>query len=97
MNKYELLYKHSNPNIVYDNAKNLYTFFNLDMSTRQDKKYMIRSPETDYKWVHFGSIDYEDYTKHHDRDRRDNFRRRNARWKNANINTPAYLSYHLLW
>ena len=49
------------------------------------------------KKVHFGSIIHEDYTKHKDKQRRDNFRNRNRRWKDADKYTPAHLSYYLLW
>jgi len=63
-------------------------------STRKHKKYMIRDKT---KTIHFGDNRYEDFTIHHDLKRRDNFRKRNAKWKDASKNSPAWLSYHLLW
>ena len=45
---------------------------------------------------HFGST-MEDYSFHGDTKRRDNFLRRNHKWKDADIYTPAYASYTLLW
>jgi len=49
------------------------------------------------KKVHFGSLLYQDYTKHKDKKRRENFRNRNKRWADADKYTPAHLSYYLLW
>ena len=43
-------------------------------SSRKDKKYMVFDGN---KMVHFGSALYEDWTKHHDVDRRRKFRERN--------------------
>ena len=37
-------------------------------STKDNKKYMILNPLSNH-WVHFGSIDYEDYTYHKDKKR----------------------------
>ena len=67
----------------------------VEPSTRTNKKYMIMNDEN--KLVHFGDLRYEDYTKHQDEDRRNNFRKRNWKWANADKYSPAYLSYHLLW
>ena len=68
----------------------------LYRSTRKEKKYMVKDPKTN-NWVHFGQMKYEDYTKHGDKKRRDNFRKRNHRWANAPRYSPAWLSYYLLW
>lgn len=67
----------------------------LYYSTRKNKKYMIQDPSG--KWVHFGFFGAEDFTKHKDETRRKLFRIRNAKWKNADKWTPAWLSYHILW
>jgi hypothetical protein len=56
---------------------------------------MVQDPNG--KWIHFGAISYQDYTKHKDQERRERFRKRNHKWANAKIYSPAYLSYHLLW
>jgi hypothetical protein len=65
-------------------------------SSRKDKKYMVFDGK---KMVHFGQFKppYEDYTKHGDEKRRDNFRKRNMRWAYARKYSPAWLSFHLLW
>ena len=68
----------------------------LYISHNKTKKYMIHHPETNKK-NNFGSIYYEDYTKHLDTDRRLKFMLRNDKWKDADIYSPAYLSYWLLW
>jgi DNA modification methylase len=65
----------------------------------KSKKYRIFDPKNK-KWVHFGQMGYEDYTKHHDKTRRKNYltRSRNIRghWKN-NKYSPNNLSIHILW
>ena len=43
----------------------------IKISTRANKKYMIKNGN---KWVHFGDINYEDYTYHNDDVRRNYFR-----------------------
>lgn len=67
----------------------------VEISTHKNKKYMIQDPHGNY--VHFGQLPYEDFTKHKDTKRRDAFRKRNAKWKDAYKYSPAWLSYHLLW
>lgn len=86
--------KYSNPSIVQQQA-NKYLGEKIYISTRKDKKYMVKNPEG--KWIHFGQFGYEDYTKHKDENRRDNFRRRNAKWSKAEKYSPSWLSYWLLW
>ena len=53
--------------------------------------------DEDGKKIHFGDLRFCDYTKHQDKKRRENFRNRNRRWKDADKYTPAHLSYYLLW
>lgn len=59
---------------------------------------MIQDP--DNKWIHFGQMGYEDYTKHKDDDRRKNYLKRSSnikgQWK-SNKYSPNNLSIHLLW
>ena len=87
---------YSNPKIVYQKAKSIFgNNIDIKLSTRKDKKYMILND--DNKWVHFGEMGYEDYTKHNDIERLINFKKRNSKWKNANKYSPAFLSYFLLW
>jgi len=92
----EEIYNVSNPEIVLRQLKKYYgNHVDLYLSTSKHKKYMVFNEEG--KKVHFGSILYQDYTKHKDKKRRDNFRNRNRRWKDADKFTPAHLSYYLLW
>ena len=92
----EEIYNVSNPEIVLRQLKKYYgNHVDLYLSTSKHKKYMVFNE--DGKKVHFGSILYQDYTKHKDKQRRDNFRNRNRRWKDADKFTPAHLSYYLLW
>ena len=52
------------------------------------------------KSIHFGNIHYEDFTKHNNQKRRDNYLKRTANikgnWK-SNIFSPNNLSRYLLW
>jgi len=50
-----------------------------------------------HKIIHFGQMGYEDYTKHKDENRRNNFRIRNRRWAHQPKYTAGWLSYNLLW
>jgi len=94
--KYEDLIKISDPYTVYTKFKKIYPCDSeIRISTRKNKKYMIYVPHLD-KYIHFGST-MEDYTRHTDKKRRMNFLRRNAKWADADIYTPAYASYTLLW
>jgi phage pi2 protein 07 len=83
----------SNINKVQNNATRL-GIGNVFVSPRKNKKYAIM---VNGKWVHFGDSRYEDFTGHGDLKRRELFRKRNAKWATANKDTPAWLSYNLLW
>ena len=86
----------SNPELVLKQFKKNYgDDVDLYLSTSKNKKYMIF--DEDGKKLHFGDLRYSDYTKHKDKQRRDNFRNRNKRWKDAEKYSPAHLSYYLLW
>jgi len=92
--------EYSNPSVVYKKAKQ-YLGKNTDiqLSNKADKKYMVLNPNTN-KWIHFGQMGYEDYTKHHDEKRRENYLRRTANmrgdWK-ENKYSPNNLSRNILW
>lgn len=68
------------------------------LSTRKDKKYMVKSP--DDKLIHFGAMGYEDFTKHKNKERRDAYLKRATKikgnWKD-NKYSPNNLSINLLW
>ena len=91
------LKKYSNFKTVNTNAKRLYGK-EVFVSTRKNKKYMIMND--DNKFVHFGQLPYEDFTKHLDKQRQESYLKRasNIRgdWK-ENIYSPNMLSILLLW
>jgi hypothetical protein len=101
VNKKREVEKVSNPDLVYHKALILLNEFDdveLDFSTRINKKYMIRGDFTNGKWIHFGDMRYEDYTKHQDEERINNFRIRNKHWiKKYDKYSPAWFSYYILW
>jgi hypothetical protein len=63
------------------------------------KKYMVYDPKNN-KWVNFGQMGYEDYTKHHDKTRRKNYLTRTkgmlGDWK-SNKYSANNLSRRILW
>lgn len=93
--KLKQLREFSDPEYVMMKAKQM-GLNPVHESSRKDKKYMIFDGK---KMVHFGQFKppYEDYTKHGDQKRRDNFRKRNWKWQNAPKYSPGWLSYWLLW
>jgi uncharacterized protein (DUF2461 family) len=70
----------------------------LFLSNRKDKKYMVQDPAG--KMVHFGNIHYEDFTKHHNAERRNSYLRRatniHGNWKKTKY-SPNNLAIHILW
>ena len=94
-NKLKVLKLYSDINEVKRRAHEL-GLGDVHESSRKDKKYMLYDPYVG-RMVHFGQIKYEDYTKHKDEKRRQNFLNRNKAWKNRYLYSPAYLSYTLLW
>ena len=91
---------YSNPRIA---QKNAYDYLGksavLKPSTRIGKKYMIYDPDKN-KHIHFGQLGYEDFTKHRDEKRRQNYMKRTenmkGNWKN-NPYSPNNLSRNILW
>lgn len=85
-NKYQQLLQVSNPEIVQRNLNKYFgTTTPLYLSNRKNKKYSIINPNTN-KMVHWGSIDYEDLTRHLDPIRRELYLRRamniRGNWRN---------------
>ena len=70
----------------------------VEPSTRKNKKYMIMND--DHKYIHFGDLRYEDYTKHQDKDRLKNYLSRATKikgnWRKDKY-SPNQLSINLLW
>jgi len=85
--------KYSNPKVVQKKAEEL----GLDIyySTRKDKKFMVMNPNN--KWVHFGQMGYQDFTRHGDVDRLRKFKQRNSKWYESEPYTASYLSAWILW
>lgn len=89
---------YSNPAEVQRKSKQ-YLGKNSDiyLSSRKDKKYMVLHNN---KWIHFGAMGYEDYTKHKDKERRDTYLKRamgiKGNWK-YNKYSPNNLAIHILW
>ena len=74
--KYKEVQKVSSIKQVTENAKSLYgPFGTIYLSTQKKKKFMIKNPLTN-KWVHFGELAYEDFTKHKDPERRARYLKR---------------------
>ena len=97
--KLNQLQKYSNPNSVLRQAKSKgYDSQSIFLSPRKDKKYMIITPEN--KRVHFGAMGYQDFTKHKDQKRRQNYLSRSGgiqgKWKNDKY-SPNSLARTLLW
>ena len=70
----------------------------VNYSNVQNKKYYVIT--IDNKKVNFGDIRYSDWLTHHDKIRRENFRKRfkSLFEKNKdNYNTPIFYSYQILW
>jgi hypothetical protein len=93
------LKKYSNINQVkknWETYKNKNVEGEIKPSTRKDKKYMIT---VDGKTVHFGG-NYEDFTKHKDKDRQARYLKRATNikgdWK-QNKYSPNNLAINLLW
>jgi len=98
MNKEIEIYNYSNPVEVLQKANDIFgEDIELRISTRKNKKYMIRGNFTNNKFIHFGQFGMEDLTKHKNERRLMKFRNRNWRWKFQEPYTAGYLSYYLLW
>tara|TARA_R110000764_G_scaffold207411_1_gene292968 strand:- start:287 stop:571 length:285 start_codon:yes stop_codon:yes gene_type:complete len=91
--------KYSDPDDVLKKAKKyLGDDVEIFISSRKGKKYMVKNP--DGKLIHFGALGYEDFTKHKDNKRRDNYLKRATKirgnWKD-NKYSPNNLSINILW
>lgn len=93
------IWKVSNPILAQKKAfKYLGKSGILYLSDKKDKKYMVQ--DKDDKWVHFGSLDYEDFNKHRSLRRRANYLNRATNIKGdweQNKYSPNNLAIHILW
>lgn len=96
----EELRKYSNPEIAQKKAYK-YLGKNADIypSWKEDKKYVIYNPEKN-KFIHFGQLGYEDFTKHQDKERRERYLNRTSNMKGQWRDDPYSannLSREILW
>lgn len=68
------------------------------LSNKKGKKYMVENPEG--KWIHFGQLNFQDFTHHKDEERRKRYLTRTANmrgdWK-SNKYSANNLSRNILW
>ena len=93
------IYKFSDPLKVKQNLdRYLGANYKLYISTKVNKKYMIKNPNG--KWVHFGEIGFEDFTKHQDEKRKQQYLARATKikgnWKDNKF-SKNNLAINLLW
>jgi hypothetical protein len=96
----KVLCKYSSPKQAQKMAyKYLGKTAKLYPALNKDKKYSIYDPKNK-KWINFGQIGYEDYTKHHNKKRRHNYLTRTkfmpGRWR-KNKYSANNLSRNILW
>ena len=94
------LLKYSNPRTAQRMAyKYLGKTAKLYPANNPHKKYKIYDPKHN-KWINFGQIGYEDYTKHKDKHRQKSYLTRTAKmrgqWK-RNPYSANNLSRNVLW
>jgi hypothetical protein len=88
------IWKYSNPTVVSKRAKQyLGKDVRILRSTRKGKKYMVFHD----KWIHFGAMGYEDYTKHKNKTRRHNYLTRSAGIHGDSKYSANQLSRNILW
>ena len=101
INRFNQLLTVSNPTLVKKNLKKYFPTDTPDLfiSNRKNKKYQILNHETN-KFVHFGSLSYEDFTKHQNKERQKAYiiRASNIKgdWRSDKY-SPNNLSLYLLW
>ena len=94
------LRKYSNPMVAQRKAR-MYLGKSVKLYPARNiqKKYSVFDP-IHQKWVNFGQMGYEDYTKHRDKKRRKNYLTRSmhikGHWK-TNKYSPNNLSIKILW
>lgn len=83
--------------------KELYKPFKSKITGKKFSVY-VKGPNGNPRLIHFGDSNYEDFTQHRDRKRRESYlkRARGILKKDGtpaykDKNSPAYWSYHFLW
>jgi len=72
--------------------------YDLQKSSRQNKKYSIKTP--DEKIIHFGARGYEDFVTHKDPERKERYIARHKSredWTKKGIGSAGFFSRWLLW
>eukprot|EP00965_Chrysotila_dentata_P170261 5619910-Pleurochrysis_carterae.AAC.1 len=70
----------------------------IERSTKQPYKYKaVFSTANGRKYTHFGHREYQDYTIHKDRERRDRYRTRHRKDLANDPTRAGFLSYFILW
>ena len=71
----------------------------ISESENQKKKYKAIFTKDDgkTKTIHFGAKGYEDYTQHHNKDRRVLYRQRHEKDLKGDPLRAGYLSFYILW
>jgi hypothetical protein len=97
--KYDELVKYSDPARVAKNAKEYFgDNTKIYISNKPTKKYMVEDPQG--KWVHFGEMGYQDFTRHMDRSRQERYLKRalniRGNWMD-NMYSKNMLAINLLW
>jgi hypothetical protein len=92
--------EYSNPREVFKKAKEyLGDNVDIELSNNPKKKYMVLNPQTN-KWIHFGQMGFQDFTKHKNPVRRHSYLQRTlfmrGNWKH-NKYSPNNLSRNILW
>jgi len=60
-------------------------------------KAVFTKPDGKTKTIHFGACGYQDYTQHHNKDRRTLYRQRHEKDLKGDPMRAGYLSYYILW
>ena len=71
----------------------------ITTSDKLEKKYkaIFTKPDGKTKTIHFGAKGYEDYTQHHNKERRRLYRQRHEKDLKNDPTRAGYLSYYILW
>ena len=71
----------------------------ITTSNKSEKKFkaLFTKPDGKTKTLHFGSSMHQDYTQHHDKNRRLLYRKRHEKDLIGDSMRAGYLSYYILW
>ena len=72
------------------------TITTSDKSEKKSKAVFTK-PDGKTKTIYFGASGYDDYTTHHDKDRRLLYRQRHEKDLKGDPMRAGYLSYYILW